>query len=183
MDVARLKFSHGTRDDHAETARRVREAAGRAGRQVAILQDLPGPKLRIGELVDDLAELKPGEVVTFVCGHEGVGDAARMYIAWHGVADSVQRDEIVYRSDGRIRLRVTATRPGDGEFDAVVEIGGAVSSRQGSTSPGAPPCPWRPRWISSTFASARGSGSISSRCPSCAAPMTSPPCAPTHGCR
>jgi pyruvate kinase len=137
MDVARLNFSHGTREDHAETARRVREAAGRAGRQVAILQDLPGPKLRIGELVGDLAELKPGEVVTFVCGHEGVGDAARMYIAWHGLADSVQGDEIVYLSDGRIRLRVTATRPGDGEFDAVVEIGGVVASRQGLNIPGA----------------------------------------------
>jgi pyruvate kinase len=136
MDVARLNFSHGSREDHAETARRVREAAGRAGRQVAILQDLPGPKLRIGELVGDLAELKPGEVVTFVCGHEGVGDAARMYVAWHGLADSVQGDEIVYLSDGRIRLRVTATRPGDGEFDAVVEIGGAVASRQGLNIPG-----------------------------------------------
>src|SRR6185312_13894106 len=64
MDVARLNFSHDTREDHAGTARRVREAAGRAGRQVAIVQDLPGPKLRIGELVGDLAELKPGEVVT-----------------------------------------------------------------------------------------------------------------------
>jgi len=48
MDVARLNFSHGTRSDHAETAQRVRTAAERAGRQVAILQDLPGPKLRIG---------------------------------------------------------------------------------------------------------------------------------------
>jgi pyruvate kinase len=102
MDVARLNFSHGTREDHVETARRVREAAGRAGRQVAILQDLPGPKLRIGELVDDRAELKPGEVVTFACGHEAVGDAARMYIAWDGLAGSVQGDEIVYLSDGRI---------------------------------------------------------------------------------
>jgi pyruvate kinase len=73
MHVARLNFSHGTREDHAETARRVREAAGRAERQVTILQDLPGPKLRIGELADDLAELKPGDVVTFVCGHQGVG--------------------------------------------------------------------------------------------------------------
>jgi pyruvate kinase len=136
MDVARLNFAHGTGEDHAETARRVREAAGRAGRQVAMLQDLPGPKLRIGELVDDLAELKPGEVVSVVCGHEGVGDAARMYIAWHGLADSVQGDEIVYLSDGRIRLRVTATRPGEGEFDAVVEIGGAVASRQGLNIPG-----------------------------------------------
>ncbi len=61
MDVARLNYSHGTLDEHAETARRVRDAAGRAGRPVAILQDLPGPKLRIGPLRDDVAELKAGE--------------------------------------------------------------------------------------------------------------------------
>ena len=53
MDVARLNFSHGTAEKHAETAQRVRDAASRAGRPVAILQDLPGPKLRIGALRDD----------------------------------------------------------------------------------------------------------------------------------
>src|SRR5215218_1700558 len=68
MDVARLNFSHGTAEEHAETASLVRQAAGRAGRQVAVLQDLPGPKLRIGPLVDGIAELKPGDDVTFVCG-------------------------------------------------------------------------------------------------------------------
>src|ERR1700735_2719945 len=52
MDVARLNYSHGTLDEHAETIRRVRGAAGRAGRPVAVLQDLPGPKLRIGPVRD-----------------------------------------------------------------------------------------------------------------------------------
>ena len=60
MDVARLNYSHGTLEEHAETVRRVRDAAGRAGRPVAILQDLPGPKLRIGPLREDVVELKPG---------------------------------------------------------------------------------------------------------------------------
>src|SRR4051812_22605178 len=136
MDVARLNFSHGDAETHAETAQRVRDAAGRAGRQVSILQDLPGPKLRIGELEDDLAELKPGDVVTFICGERGVGNAARMYIAWPGLADSVVPDEIMYLADGRIRLRVEAARSGEGEIDAMVEIGGAVASRQGLNIPG-----------------------------------------------
>src|SRR5215213_11633259 len=70
MDVARLNFSHGTAEEHAETAGLVREAANRAGRSVAILQDLPGPKLRIGKLTDGLAELKPGDRITFVCGND-----------------------------------------------------------------------------------------------------------------
>jgi pyruvate kinase len=137
MDVARLNFSHGTAEEHAEMADRVRAAANRAGRQVAILQDLPGPKLRIGALVNGLAEIKPGDQVTFVCGeHDAEGDARRMYITWAGLAETVGPDEVIYLADGAVRLRVTTTRPGDGEIDAVVEIGGSVASRQGLNIPG-----------------------------------------------
>jgi len=137
MDVARLNFSHGSAEEHAEVARRVREAALRAGRNVAVLQDLPGPKLRIGPLKDGLAELKPGDDLTFVCGTNGFeGDADRMSITWAGLADSVGTGEVMYLADGAVRLRVTATRPGDGEIDAEVEVGGSVASRQGLNIPG-----------------------------------------------
>src|SRR5258705_7275572 len=79
MDVARLNFSHGSAEEHGETARLVRDAAGRAGRQVAIMQDLPGPKLRIGKLVGGVVEFKPGDATTFVCGeNSGEGDATRL---------------------------------------------------------------------------------------------------------
>src|SRR5918911_193346 len=138
MDVASLNFSHGSAEEHAETARLVREAAGRVGRQVAILQDLPGPKLRIGRLRHGLAEFKPGDHTTFVCGPDGgaEGDAERLFISWPGLAETVTSDEILYLADGAVRLRVTDTRPGAGEIDAVVEIGGSVASRQGLNIPG-----------------------------------------------
>src|SRR6201991_3135702 len=137
MDVARLNFSHGSADEHAETARLVREAAGRAGRQVAILQDLPGPKLRIGRLRDGVAEFKPGDATTFICGENGAeGDASRLYITYAGLASTVDVDEIMYLADGAVRLRVTAVRADAGEIDAVVEVGGAVASRQGLNIPG-----------------------------------------------
>jgi pyruvate kinase len=137
MDVARLNFSHGSAEEHAEVAQRVRDAASRAGRQVAILQDLPGPKLRIGTLRDGLAELKPGDKITFVCGQDGAeGDASRMHISWAGLADAVSENEVMYLADGAVRLRVSATRRGSEEFDAVVEIGGTVASRQGLNIPG-----------------------------------------------
>jgi pyruvate kinase len=137
MDVARLNFSHGSAEEHAETAERVREAANRAGRAVAILQDLPGPKLRIGKLNGGIAELKPGDEVTFVCGeHDADGDARRMYITWAGLAETVTPDEVIYLADGAVRLRIERTRPGDGEIDARVEIGGSVASRQGLNIPG-----------------------------------------------
>src|SRR5919112_4445917 len=82
MDVARLNFSHGSHEQHAETAQWVRDAAGRAGRPVALLQDLPGPKLRIGALEDDIVELKTGDHVTFHCGRDNgrPGTAAEMMI-------------------------------------------------------------------------------------------------------
>jgi pyruvate kinase len=138
MDVARLNFSHGSADEHAETAQRVRDAAGRAGRQVAILQDLPGPKLRIGHLRDGVVELKPGDTVTFTCGGEAAveGDAGHMHISWAGLAAAVGPDEVMYLADGAVRLRVKTTREADGEFDAVVEVGGSVASRQGLNIPG-----------------------------------------------
>ena len=138
MDVARLNFSHGSADEHAETAQRVRAAADRAGRSVAILQDLPGPKLRIGKLADGFAELKPGDQVTFTCGENAgaEGNAEHMHISWADLASSVDPDEILYLADGAVRLRVVTTRAGDQEIDAVVEIGGSVASRQGLNIPG-----------------------------------------------
>jgi len=136
MDVARLNFSHGSLEEHSETAERVREAAGRTGRPVAILQDLPGPKLRIGALRDGVAELNPGQVVTFECGSDAIGDARHMSVTWKGLAAALEPNEIIYLADGSIRLRVRATRPGDGELDAEVEVGGVVASRQGLNIPG-----------------------------------------------
>jgi pyruvate kinase len=134
MDVARLNFSHGTPEQKAETAARLRTASDRAGRPVAVLQDLPGPKLRIGPLRDGVAELKPGDQVTFVCGTEETGDAARMSVAWPSLAQAVEPGSIFYLADGTVRLRVEAVR--DSEIDALVELGGAVSSRQGLNIPG-----------------------------------------------
>jgi pyruvate kinase len=136
MDVARLNYSHGTLSEHEETVRRVRDAAGRAGRPVAILQDLPGPKLRIGPLREDIVELKPGDRVTFSCGSDTIGDVRHMSISWPGLAATLNENEVLYLADGSVRLRVAESRPDSSEFDADVEVGGAVASRQGLNIPG-----------------------------------------------
>jgi pyruvate kinase len=137
MDVARLNFSHADHAVHAETAELVRQAANRAGRPVAILQDLPGPKLRIGELVEGTVELKVGDHVTFVCDPDAPpGDATRMSVSWPGLVNAISVGEVLYLADGAIRLRTTAVRPADGELDAQVEVGGSVSARQGLNIPG-----------------------------------------------
>jgi pyruvate kinase len=136
MDVARLNFSHGTREQHQETAERVRRAAGQAGRQVALLQDLPGPKLRIGPIEHDLAELRSGDELTLVADSDAPGDARRMSVSWPGLADALEPDDVVYLADGSVRLRVEAVRAGEGEIDTRIEVGGAVASRQGLNVPG-----------------------------------------------
>src|ERR1700722_15598725 len=108
LDVARLNFSHGSRELHAENIARIREAASQAGRQVAVLQDLPGPKLRIGALDGGIAELKPGDELVLTCGSTEEGNEKRMSVSWGGLADAVDPDDIIYLSDGAIRLRVTS---------------------------------------------------------------------------
>jgi pyruvate kinase len=136
LDVARLNFSHGSREIHAENAERVRAAANAAGRQVAILQDLPGPKLRIGALEDGIAELKPGEKLMLRCGSDDIGNGRSMSVTWGGLAGAVDPDDVVYLADGAIRLRVTEVSENNGEIATAVEVGGTVASRQGLNIPG-----------------------------------------------
>lgn len=136
MDVARLNYSHGTLEEHEETISRVRTAASQAGRPVAVLQDLPGPKLRIGPLTEGVVELKPGDKLTFSCGVDELGDAKRMTISWAGLASAIEPGTVLYLADGSIRLRATDSRPHANEIEAEVEIGGAVASRQGLNIPG-----------------------------------------------
>ncbi|HEY2258848.1 MAG TPA: pyruvate kinase, partial [Solirubrobacteraceae bacterium] len=136
LDVARLNFSHGDRDLHAENASRVRAASAKTGRQVAILQDLPGPKLRIGALRDGIAELKPGEKLMLACGTADLGDGECMSVSWAGLAEAVDPEDVIYLADGAIRLRVERVRLAECEIDTVVEIGGTVASRQGLNIPG-----------------------------------------------
>jgi pyruvate kinase len=136
MDVARFNFSHGSRELHAENAERVRAAANQVGRQVAILQDLPGPKLRIGALRGDIVELKPGERLRLVCGSTELGDETQMSVSWSGLAEAVDPDDVIYLADGAIRLRVGRVDVAGAEVETTVEVGGSVANRQGLNIPG-----------------------------------------------
>lgn len=134
MDVARLNFSHGSLDEHAENLARVHEAAERVGRPVAVMQDLPGPKLRIGPLEGARAELFAGEKLEIVCGEEFEGSAKRMSMIWPGLADALAPGEAVYLADGLVRLVVDSV---DGQVVTLtVEAGGPVGGRGGINLPG-----------------------------------------------
>src|SRR6478672_11990230 len=104
VDVFRLNFSHADRERHAGTIESIRAAAERVGREVAVLGDLPGPKLRIGELRDDYAELETGMHVTLTPS-EVEGDRETIPVSWPGVS-GLRENQLVYLADGAIQLRV-----------------------------------------------------------------------------
>src|ERR1700710_2094610 len=131
-DVFRLNFSHAGPDKQAQTGAPIRQAAETVGREVAILGDLPGPKLRIGELRDDYAELETGMHVTLT-PRDVEGDGETIPVSWPGVTD-LKKDQHVYLADGAIRLRVNDPEP-DG-VDCEIEVGGTLSSHKGMNIPG-----------------------------------------------
>ncbi len=132
MDVARLNFAHGTPEQHAVTAARVHAAAERVDREVAVLGDLPGPKLRIGPVKDGVTELTRGSRVVLTPA-EVEGTAERLPVAWPGFAELVDPGDVCYLADGAVRLRVEEVP--DGEVVTKVEVGGSVASRQGLNLP------------------------------------------------
>src|SRR5919112_6591972 len=132
MDVARLNFAHGTPEQHGEIAAAIRTGAERAGRDVAILGDLPGPKLRIGPVAGGVAELARDSQVVLT-PEQVEGTAERLPVAWEGFGELVDKGDVLYLADGAVRLRVAEVR--DGDVVTRVEVGGSVASRQGHAQP------------------------------------------------
>jgi pyruvate kinase len=131
MDAARLNFSHGSHAEHAERARLVREAQQRAGRPLALIADLQGPKLRIGELAHPLTLVEGDEID--VTGQENGGGQA-LPISPPVLQEVLEPGHDVLIDDGRVRLRVDEV---DGvRAKATVVVGGTVESHKGVNLPG-----------------------------------------------
>jgi pyruvate kinase len=133
MDAARLNLSHGTHDEHEERFRRVREAADAAGRPVAVIADLQGPKIRIGDLPQPVV-LRKGEDIT-VCA-EGHCRANDLPVAPAVIGDVLKPGHDVLIDDGLVRLRVGEVAEGRARCEVVV--GGRVTSHKGVNLPGVP---------------------------------------------
>ena len=132
MNVARLNFAHGAFDEHAATIAEIRAAARAAGRRVAILADLPGPKLRIGRLAEQPVELKRGHEFTLAVG-DFTGGATRVSTTFEKLPQVVQPGDTIFLNDGLIQLVVEAV-----SGDAVrcrVAVGGALLSHKGINFP------------------------------------------------
>ena len=138
MDAARLNFSHGSHSEHAAEARLVRELQELAQRPLALVADLQGPKLRVGEMHEG-RELQPGDVVTLV-SEPPAGDG-ELVVSPPVLTQILRPGHDVLIDDGRIRLAVSSVAPGRATCDVVV--GGRVDSHKGVNVPGVPlpvPC-------------------------------------------
>jgi pyruvate kinase len=135
-DIFRLNFSHGTHDTQAATFRRVRAAAERARREVAILQDLGGPKIRTGLLQNHRPFFtSPGDELRIETG-DFAGAPGRISTTYEGLARSVRPGDRLLLADGLVELRVDAT---DGrEIQATVLEGGEIGEHKGINAPGVP---------------------------------------------
>jgi pyruvate kinase len=134
VNVVRLNFSHGTAEDHRTTAQNVRAIADRLGRTVSILQDLQGPKIRVGRFASRKVELAHGQAFT-ITTDDVMGDTTRVSSAYKGLPGDVAPGQELLLDDGKLRLRVTGTTAT--EVHTTVEVGGPLSDHKGINIPGA----------------------------------------------
>jgi pyruvate kinase len=133
MNVARLNFSHGDQDYHRELIGRIRAASEALDSRVALLGDLPGPKMRVGELADDPIELERGAPLTLTT-EDIVGRKDRIGVSFGGLPGAVHPDDLLYLNDGYITLQVTEVA--GTEVHCKVLAGGELRSRKGLNLPG-----------------------------------------------
>ena len=133
MDVARLNFSHGTHEDHGESARLVRLVQAELGKPLALMADLQGPKLRVGHLPEPRVLVAGDEVI--VAGESGARDGD-LPVAPDAISSVLRSGNDVLIADGRVRLAVQDVR--DGRARCIVVVGGEISSHKGVNLPGVP---------------------------------------------
>ena len=136
VEVFRLNFSHGTQTDHAALFHQVREAAARADRHVAILQDLSGPKIRTGLLADKRAiTLKKGDALVIAIGDE-IGGPGRVFTTYGELARKVSKGDHLLLDDGKVELEVESATPE--EIRTRVVEGGELGEHKGINAPRVP---------------------------------------------
>lgn len=133
LDCARLNFSHGSHEGHAAAAARVRAAASRARRPIAILADLCGPKMRVGTFEKGSTTLVKGASFTLTT-RDVPGTDSEVSVTYKPLPSDVQEGDAILLDDGLLRLRVTGKNATD--VFTVVEDAGVLSNKKGLNLPG-----------------------------------------------
>jgi pyruvate kinase len=133
LNVARLNFSHGDFSKHAELIRRIRDAAVATGKRVAIMADLPGPKMRLGKIEPEPIHLRPGDHFTLT-NEDIVGDRGRASVTFEPLPRVVKSGNRLFLNDGLVQL--VAERVSGNNVECVVAVGGELRSHKGLNLPG-----------------------------------------------
>lgn len=133
MNVARLNFSHGDFTSHGETIQKIRAASKAAKRRVAIMADLPGPKIRIGEFEAEPVELERDDPFTLTI-EDIIGNQARVSVSFSRLTKVVKPGDRLFLNDGLIELEVMKVKNPDVRCKVIV--GGTLSARKGLNLPG-----------------------------------------------
>lgn len=133
MDVARLNFSHGTLAEHGRRIQNIRAAQKQAGRPIAILLDIQGPKIRIGDVVGSPRLVKKGDRLIFTTDINHCAENI-IYVPYPSLKQDVHPGQVIFLDDGLIELQVEEVSAQ--EIKCVVTVGGELKSRKGLTLPG-----------------------------------------------
>ncbi len=134
VNVVRLNFSHGTAQDHIDRARMVREASARVGREVAIMADLQGPKIRVGKFAEGKVMLEPGQKFVLDAARTELGDVRAVGLDYKALPREVRAGDVLLLNDGLIVITVDAVR---GEaIHTTVKLGGELSNNKGINKQG-----------------------------------------------
>jgi pyruvate kinase len=134
VDVVRMNFSHGKAQDHIDRAKLVRDVARRAGREVAIMADLQGPKIRVGKFVGDETLLEPGQKFILDGATSELGTNERVGLDYKELPRDVKPGDVLLLNDGLLKLVVDAVR-GE-EVHTTVVAGGVLSNNKGINKAG-----------------------------------------------
>ncbi|MEZ4605313.1 MAG: pyruvate kinase [Deinococcales bacterium] len=135
VNVFRLNFSHGKKEDHRERVNVIRELSKKVNRPIAILQDLQGPKIRTATFADGKIELVEGESFRLTCQDDSPGTVERVGVTYKGLCNDVHGGDELLLDDGRLRLLVTGIE-GDSILTKVL-VGGTLSNNKGINIPNA----------------------------------------------
>ena len=133
MNVARLNFSHGDFAEHQRNIENIRSASKAAGERVAIMADLSGPKIRVGQLAVENVQLQAGDRFTLTTDNV-VGDQWRVSVSFARLPQTVKPGDILSLNDGYIQLQVIEVK--DTDVSCIVKVGGELRSRKGLNLPG-----------------------------------------------
>jgi pyruvate kinase len=132
MNVARLNFSHGTHEEHLKKIEALRGISERLKQPVSILQDLAGPKIRVGKVKEGGVELRRGETF-FLTNREVLGDATGVSVSYPSLPDEVKPGDTILLADGTIELQVLNS--GGQDVQCRVTVGGSLTSHKGINFP------------------------------------------------